>query len=265
MKIDNIKDFDLAQTLDCGQAFRWKQLENGAFEGIAYGKKITLSIVDDVLEISGCNENDFAEIWEDYFDLKRDYSKIKEDLSKIHPEMKNAIDFAPGIRILYQEPWEALCSFIISQNNRIPRIKEIIQRLCENFGDDIGGGFSFPSAEKIASLTAADLAPLRAGFRDKYIIDASQKIASGEINLDSLKTIPVDDAREELKKIKGVGDKVANCTLLFGLHRLECFPQDVWIKRAMEQLFPTLTPQDFGEYGGIAQQYIFHYLRSISR
>ena len=152
--------------------------------------------------------------------------------------------------------------FIISQNNNIKRIKGIVERLCENFGEKLPEGeYTFPTAEKLSKLSVDDLAPIRAGFRNKYIIDSAQKVNSGEVNLNICYDLPYDEAQQELMKIKGVGTKVADCTLLFGFHRIEAFPLDVWMKRAMEKLFPTMSPKDFGEYAGIAQQYIFHYSR----
>ncbi|MDD6446716.1 MAG: DNA-3-methyladenine glycosylase 2 family protein, partial [Ruminococcus sp.] len=175
---------------------------------------------------------------------------------------KEAQQYAPGIRILSQEPWEALCSFIISQNNNIPRIKGIIDRLCRQYGEPIGDNlYAFPTAERLSRCTVDDLAPLRSGFRAKYIVDAATKVATNEINLHEIKKMPVEQARKELMKIKGVGPKVADCTMLYGMGKKECFPMDVWMKRAMEVLFPNLTPEDFGTNAGIAQQYIFHYSR----
>lgn len=262
MITENIKNFDLAQTLDCGQAFRWKIQNDSSFIGVAYGKLITLKKDGDTLTVYGATEDEFEQIWRKYFDLDLDYGKIKSNLSQLHPVLKEAAEFAPGIRILNQEPWEALCSFIISQNNNIPRIKGIIERLCQAYGEQIQDEYyTFPSAEKIAALTPEDLAPIRAGFRARYIIDGARKVASGEIKLEEIRTMPIEQARTELMKITGVGTKVADCTLLYGLHRLDCFPLDVWMKRAMARLFPDMKPKDFGQYGGIAQQYIFHYSR----
>ncbi len=262
MQIENITNLDLAQTLDCGQAFRWKEQKDGSFVGVAYGKLITMSMNNGILNIDGATEDDFSNIWRKYLDLDLDYGKIKNELSEIHPILKEAAQFAPGIRILNQEPWEALCSFIISQNNNIPRIKGIVERICRCFGERIEDDFyTFPSAKKIASLTVEDLAPIRAGFRARYIIDGAQKVANGAIDLEAVRRMKIDEARSELMKITGVGIKVADCTLLYGLHRLDCFPLDVWMKRAMSVLFPEMKPSDFGEYGGIAQQYIFHYSR----
>ena len=262
MIIGNITDFDLAQTLDCGQAFRWKEQADGSFKGVAYGKLVTFRKDGDSIVIDGASEEDFNNIWKNYLDLDLDYGNIKANLSKLHPTLAKAAEFAPGIRILNQEPWEALCSFIISQNNNIPRIKGIVERLCQNFGEQIEQDFyTFPSAGKIAALSPEDLAPIRAGFRARYIIDGAAKVASGEIDLEKVRRMNIDEARKELMKITGVGIKVADCTLLYGLHRLDCFPLDVWMKRAMSTLFPDMKPSDFGEYGGIAQQYIFHYSR----
>lgn len=262
VRISDVYDLDLAQTLDCGQSFRWTEQSDGSFSGIAFGKKVVVRLDKNDLYIENATAEDFEEIWFDYFDLSLDYGAIRTEVSKIHPILSDAAKYAPGIRILRQEPYEALCTFIISQNNNIKRIKGIVQRLCENFGEEIGNGdFAFPTPEKMASLTPEDLAPLRAGFRNRYLIDAAQKVASGEVSLEKCRDCDYEEARKELMKITGVGVKVADCTLLFGLHRIEAFPLDVWMKRAMEKLFPNMTSDDFGEYAGIAQQYIFHYSR----
>ena len=262
MIIENIKDFDLAQTLDCGQAFRWREQPDGSFKGVAFGRLVTFRSDGDSIVIDGVSEEEYNSIWKNYLDLELDYGNIRTELSKLHPTLSEAARFAPGIRILNQEPWEALCSFIISQNNNIPRIKGIVERLCQNFGEQIEDDYyMFPSAEKLAALSPEDLAPIRAGFRARYIIDGASKVAGGEINLEEVRQMEIELARKELMRITGVGIKVADCTLLYGLHRLDCFPLDVWMKRAMAVLFPDMTSGDFGQYGGIAQQYIFHYSR----
>lgn len=263
MIVKNVTSLDLGETLDCGQSFRWRDNGDGSFTGVAYEKLVTVSIRDKDLHIENTTEQDFEKIWRNYFDLDLDYDSIRSSIGEIHPVLKEASAYAPGIRILRQEPWEALCTFIISQNNNIKRIKGIVDRLCTTFGNKIGDTdfYTFPTAENLAKLTPDDLAPLRAGFRNKYIIDASRKVATGEVDLEKCKNVPYDDARAELCKIKGVGNKVADCTLLFGMHRIEAFPIDVWMRRAMERLFPGMTGEDFGEYAGIAQQYIFHYAR----
>lgn len=256
-----VSDLDLAQTLDCGQSFRWEQEENGDFRGVAFDREVTVHLDGGDFYIFGGKAEDSA-LWSDYFDLDFDYGVIKNELSALSPVLKSAAEYAPGIRILRQDSWEALCSFIISQNNNIPRIKGIIKRLCECFGDKTeDSGYTFPSAARLSDLSVEDLAPLKSGFRAKYLIDAAQRVSSGEINLDEVLVMPIDEARQSLMKIKGVGPKVAECALLYGMHRLECFPMDVWMKRAMAVLLPEFTIEDLGQYAGIAQQYIFHYSR----
>ncbi len=262
IKICGVSDLDLAQTLDCGQSFRWVEQDDGSFTGVAFRKYVTVKLCGSDLYIYNATKDDFKNIWFNYFDLGLDYGKIREEIRKLHPFLNEAAKYAPGIRILRQEPYEVLCTFIISQNNNIKRIKGIVQRLCENFGDEIEENiFAFPTAEKIAELTDNDLAPLRAGFRNRYIIDAARKVASGEVDLEKCRIADYEKARKELMKITGVGVKVADCTLLFGMHRIEAFPIDVWMKRALEKLFPGMSGDDFGEYAGIAQQYIFHFSR----
>lgn len=259
--IKDIRNFTLSETLDCGQAFRWRETEDGAFEGVAFGKYLKLAADKEGIILYDTSEEDFLNIWKDYFDLDRDYGEIIEAISE-NEVLKAASGFAGGIRILRQDPWETLCSFIISQNNNIPRIKGIVERLCSTFGEEIKEGFySFPAAEKIATLTLEDLAPLRSGFRAKYILDGAKRVAYGEIDLDALKELALDEARQELMKIYGVGEKVADCTLLFGLSHIDAFPKDVWIKKAMAKLFDGSLPECAAPYAGIAQQYIFHYAR----
>lgn len=258
---ENVTPFDLEQTLDCGQSFRWKRNEDATFSGVAFSQLATVAYDNGTLTITQQDKVD-KELWRRYFDLDLDYAKIKEDLSQMHPVLKEASNYAGGIRILNQEPFEALITFIISQNNNISRIKGIVERLCENFGEKISDSYySFPTPSVLANLTVEDLAPIRAGFRHRYIIDAAQKVNSGEIDLEKLRQMPYDAAQKELMKITGVGVKVADCVLLYGLHRLESFPLDVWMKRALKVLFDSMKGDEFGCYGGIAQQYIFHYSR----
>ena len=258
---ENVRDLDLRETLDCGQCFRWKENDDGGFFGIVRGKPALARMDSGCLILEGADEADRG-MWYDYFDLGLDYAEVKRTLSTVHPVMAEAARFAPGIRILRQEPFEALISFIISQNNNIKRIAGIVERLCESFGEPIGEDmYRFPTAEILGSLEPDDLAPIRAGFRHRYIIDAARKVNGGEIDLESLREMPYDDAKAELMKITGVGVKVADCVLLYGLHRLDGFPLDVWMKRAMAVLFDGMDPAGFGEYAGIAQQYIFHYSR----
>ena len=261
--IENIDDFDLNETFNCGQCFRWNQAIGNAFTGVAYGRVLTVLKEENTIILRGnCVEKDFEHIWRDYFDLNTDYKKIKQHLAGLDPTLATACQYAPGIRILQQEPWETLCSFIISQNNNIPRIKGIIERFCELFGEEIEPRFfAFPTCETVANLSLSDLAPIKCGFRDKYILDAARKVATGVVNFEIIKNSPLNEARSELMKIKGVGPKVAECALLYGFHRLDAFPIDVWMNRAMETFFPGKESSYFGEIAGIAQQYIFHYSR----
>lgn len=259
--ITNYGGFDLPHTLDCGQAFRWEEDENGIWHGVAFNKYLKLQkLSDGTVVLYNTSKDDFEGIWRHYFDLDRDYNEIITAISE-DETLKKASEYAHGIRVLNQEPWETLCSFIISQNNNIKRIKGIISRLCENFGESKDGYYTFPTAEKIAGLILDDLSVLRSGFRAKYILDAANKVASGEVRLENLKNAPTDGARDELMKIMGVGPKVADCVLLFGLEHADAFPKDVWIKRAMQVLFDGELPECAKPYAGIAQQYIFLYAR----
>ena len=205
--IENVKNFDLAMTLDCGQAFRWR-FNDGIWSGVAYGKKLQISSEGETIVFYNISKEDFQNIWFDYFDFSRDYGKIIDDI-KSNEILKKASDFGNGIRILNQEPFETLCSFIISQNNNIPRIKGIIDRLCRKYGERIDDEFySFPTAKTLAKLTVEDLADIRMGFRAKYIIDSAQKVASNDVKLEDLFGLDTDSARTELMRIKGVGPKV---------------------------------------------------------
>ena len=254
--------FDLARTLDCGQAFRWVQTIENEWHGVAFSRPLTLKNTENGIEFLGTTAEDFENIWSDYFDLNRVYNILCERFMKdIH--LKNAVTECSGIRVLHQEPWEAICSFIISANNNIPRIKGIIDRLCRLLGDDLGNdNFSFPSAEKIAAAGIDALAPIRAGFRAKYIIDAAEKVSNGNIDFEKIRTSSLCDARDELIKIKGVGEKVAQCAMLYGFGKADAFPVDVWVKRIVEELYPDGLPECMGEEKGIAQQYLFHWRRT---
>lgn len=261
--ISNISTLSLADTLDCGQAFRWCPTENGDWRGVVGRRVVDVSFAKDTLILRNTSIADYEGLWKRYFDLERDYTSIITAVSDNYV-LKKATDSCPGIRVLRQEPWETLCSFIISQNNNIKRIKGIIDRLCQSFGEELENGlYSFPDAKTIASLSVEDLAPLRAGFRAKYIVDAARKVTSGEVDLSAVDSMTTDDARQELMKICGVGEKVADCTLLFGFGRIDAFPKDVWIKRAMLKLFPDGLPENAKPYAGIVQQYIFHYARTV--
>lgn len=251
-------DFNLDETLDCGQAFRWEKTESEyeiTYNGCFIDKVLKISQSKEKIIFHNTTAEDFENIWTDYFDLNTDYSEIKKRLSA-DETLKNACEFAGGIRLLKQDLWETLISFIISQNNNIPRIKGIISRLTEHYG-------RFPTADELSEETPESLDFLRAGFRAKYLIDAAVKISSDEINLNALRAMNIEDARKTLMTIKGVGPKVAECVLLFGMYKTNAFPVDVWIKRVMENYYPNGLPECTKGIEGIAQQYLFHYIRNL--
>lgn len=254
--------FDCAKTLDCGQAFRWREEGDSVWCGVAFGKRLRLKSDGDTVRLFDTTLDEYNTVWKAYFDFDTDYKSIISAYTDSH--LMEACSKHYGIRILKQDGWEAVCSFIISANNNIPRIKGIIERLCENFGDELsGGGYAFPKAEKIAALDVDDLAVIRSGFRAKYIIDAARKISSGAVDLNKVATAPFDKAKAELLKIKGVGEKVAQCALLYGFHRLEAFPVDVWVKRIVSELYPDGLPECIKGSEGVAQQYLFHWRRNL--
>ena len=263
MRLELKESFNLIISADCGQAFRFRTDEKGNTVGVA-GNKAFKGRVENGFLITETPETD-DEFWKNYFDLNSSYLKMNESILKRGDEtVKKAITLAEGLHIFNQEPFETLISFIISQNNNIPRIRGIIERLCELYGEEIGEGLhSFPTPEALKGITAEELSPLKAGFRAKYIADAVRCVNEGKIKLEGLKTKSFEEAKEELKTVKGIGDKVASCVLLFGFHKLEAFPVDVWIKRTMESLYGDLDYSRFGEYPGLAQQYLFYYSRYL--
>lgn len=246
---------NITKTFECGQCFRWNADSAGIYRGIAYSHYAEIYSEAGSVYVTSDAPKDF---WEYYFALDTDYDKIDKSFLSVD-YMRECIEYGKGIRILRQEPWEALCSFIISQCNNIPRIKNIVSVLCRKFGDEIlPGEFAFPGAEKIAGLTAEDLSPLRCGYRAPYIINAARAVDSGELDLEMLKTVSANDAISSLMKLNGVGLKVASCAALYGLCQLKTFPVDVWMKKALKAHFPEgFDWHIFGDYAGIAQQYIF--------
>ena len=248
-------DLDLDQTLDCGQAFRWTKVSSDTYHGFFLDRELTVSQCDEkgVFQFHGVSEKEFSDIWYDYFDLGTDYGQIKERLSE-DETLSKAVKAYSGTRILRQDPWETVSSFIISQNNNIPRIKLIISRLCEHYG-------GYPSFSQMKGESVESLGYLRAGFRAKYIVDAVERFSNGEISPEKIKALDTDAAREELMKIKGVGPKVADCALLFGFYKLDAFPKDVWVKRVMAEYYPDGLPACTKGIEGIAQQYLFQYIR----
>ncbi len=261
--LKNIECLDIELCVFCGQAFRWRKTDENVFHGIVKEKSVDIEVKENEIIFKNCTEEDFENIWKPYFDTQRNYKEICEKIST-DSHIKKAVESYYGIRILRQEPWEALCSFIISQNNNIPRISGIIERFCELYGSkNSAGDYTFPCYKSLFGITAEDLAPIKAGFRGKYIADAVNKLNSGEISLEKIYEMPIEEARQELMKIKGVGPKVAECTLLYGFGKLEAFPVDVWVKRIMEELYENGLPECTKGVEGIAQQYLFHWRRNL--
>lgn len=261
-KLCTTNEIDIVKTFECGQCFRWNANESGAYTGVVMGHPARVEIIGNEVYITSDAPD---ELWREYFDMDTDYDKASEDFTGDY--LERCRSFGRGIRILRQEPWEALCSFIISQCNNIARIKGIVERLCELYGDELcfEGEFyhAFPSAERLAKLEAKDLAPIRSGYRAEYIINAARAVFCGEIDIPSLQSCDYRTAIKELRKLYGVGEKVANCVVLFGLGHMEAFPIDVWMKRALKEHFPPdFDPASLGAYAGLAQQYIFYYARS---
>lgn len=255
-------EFDLTATFYSGQCFRWKKEEENTFQGVVRNNLLTVIEENDEVFLTGCTQKEFDNFYKHYFDLENDYVKIKATLSK-DPVMKKAISFCPGLRLLNQDFWETLCTFIISQNNNIIRITSIVERFCSTFGKPIENGhYTFPSAQKVAQLTLSDLAPLKAGFRAKYILDAAQKVAVGVVTEKQATTLPLKEAVEHLCQINGVGIKVAHCALLYGAKQHAAFPEDVWMKRAVDIFYKGKIPNTLASYPGVAQLFLFYYIRN---
>lgn len=262
--LNDIKCLDLDLTLDCGQAFRWIRQCDGSWSGVVKGVFLNIAKENDTVILKNTTEKNFENIWLDYFDFDKDYVKICDTL-KQDELLSPTVDEYYGIRILNQDGWETLCSFVISQRNNIKRIKGIIDRLCKTYGEEVCGGFySFPSAQRLSQLNVEDFEALGTGYRAKYLEKLSKDVASGTIDLKKIKALSLEDARNELLNIFGIGTKVANCALLFGFGFYDAFPVDVWMKRVMEY-YPNGLPECFNGIGGIAQQYLFHWARNNLR
>lgn len=273
--IENIRDFEVKHIFDCGQCFRWNEKKDGSYSGVAFGRAVNVMKKDDTVYIRGGKIED-RELWMDYFDLNRDYGEIKEELSK-DETLREAISHGEGIRILNQEPFETLISFIISANNRIPMIKRAVENISRRFGEkiELDGEeyFSFPSPERLSRATEEELRECGCGFRGQYIVETTSEIVGGGVDLYKIKSLEMDEAHKELVKLKGIGPKVADCILLFSMGKHEAFPVDVWVKRVMQYFY--LAPdvslkkiRDFGmdkfkELAGFAQQYLFYYARDL--
>lgn len=258
--------FSLSATLLSGQCFRWSENADGSLSGGAGDRWVTLSQSGGRVAVLGDSRPDAEQFWRDYLDFDTDYCSIRRHSVEAEPRLEQAVARCGGVFILRQDPWEALCSFIISQNNNIPRIRTIIDRLCRRYGTPVAAAdgsqaWAFPSAEAIAAAKEEDLRELGLGYRCGYLPAAAADVLSGRFDPEVLRELPLAEAQKALQTMKGVGPKVADCVLLFGLHRLDAFPRDVWIKRALAGEFKD-TALQHSPYAGVAQQYIFEYIRS---
>lgn len=255
------RELNLADTLDCGQSFRFRRLETGEFEGVAFGQVLRLTQTADEILFHGIGRKEFEQYWSSYFDLPADYEGVKSSYAG-DETLRTAAEFAGGIRLLRQERFETLISFLISQNNNIPRIKGCIEKLCRAFGEPVTGEwYAFPTPERLASLSREALAGLSLGYRDSYLIDCARRVADGRLDLDAVDRMELGAAREALRTVQGVGPKVAECVLLFGFHKLAAFPVDTWMRKVLANYYPRGFPEQYRETAGIAQQYLFHYIR----
>lgn len=256
-----ISGLSLPETLDCGQCFRWKKNSAGNWCGVVKGIYKEIRQEENGITILNTSEDEFNSVWYDYFDFGTDYDKLKDEFS-VNETLRDACKFAPGIRVLHQEPWEAFITFMISQNNNIARIKGIVERLCNTFGDRIKDEiYSFPTPERLANVDVEELKQIGCGYRAEYISAAAKDVAAGNIDLEKLKSLPVDESRPKLLSIYGVGPKVADCILLYGFGKFERCPADVWMKRVIVALGGEM-PECVTSYAGIAQQFLFHYARN---
>lgn len=272
--LSDVRDFNIKHIFECGQCFRWNREEDGTYTGVIQNKVINVKQNDSDVIINNVTESDI-DLIEEYFDLKTDYAEIKKrvDTDEI---MSEAIKFGYGIRILNQDEWETMVSFMISANNRIPMIKKVIENLSAAFGNYIGNYrgrdyFSFPDAEKLSKAKVEKIQECKAGFRSPRIKEAAERFLKERDIVCNIKNTSYDDGLAYLKTYAGIGDKVANCVLLFSMRQFDTFPVDVWVRRVMQTLYVDKTTKDvdirkfaenkFGEFSGYAQQYLFFYAR----
>lgn len=272
--LKDIRNFEPKHIFECGQAFRWYIEEDKSYTTIAYGKVINVKKENNDVILSNTNIEDFNNIWYHYFDLGRDYDEIKKELSKDNI-LAEAIEFGEGIRILNQEPFEMVISFITSANNQIPRIKRSIELMSKHYGEKITNEYySFPTAESLSNANPEDLKEIcKVGFRGERIVDTAKIIANGGIDLNSIFNLTRDEGKELLMTLPGVGPKVSDCILLFAFNKDDAFPVDVWVKRVMEHFYlkeetnvkhiGVHGARIFGSLAGFAQQYLFYYAREL--
>lgn len=279
--LQKIDSFELKDIFECGQCFRWNKQEDESYTGVFGENVINIKKDRENMVIEGISKENMQMAIEEYFDLNRDYHEIKQTLARIDQNMKTSIQYGQGIRILNQDLWETILSFIISANNNIPRIKGIIERLAKSYGTKITWKgkdyYTFPSPEQLKNVTIQDYRNLGLGFRDKRLYETTQMIVSKQVDLEKMKKNPNTlEVREQLLTLSGVGPKVADCILLFStLKRLEVFPIDVWVRRVMNDLYikqedekkvsqkqiEKIATEKFGDLAGLAQQYLFYWRR----
>lgn len=276
--VDGVNDFTLSQILECGQCFHFDKLDEEVYEVVAFGRAVKMEQTDKVLRIYGSSMEDYEGIWKLYLDMDNDYGLIKQSVIKADGALKTAVEEKSGIHILNQDFFETLISFIVSQNKSIPQIKQCVKNISHRFGDEVIGYngeafYVFPDVQRLHDATEEELRECKVGFRAPYIKNATEAVYSGVVTKEKLDELDIAQARELLMTIKGVGEKVANCVLLFGLGRREAFPVDVWMKRIMEQMYfdgkdtkkqdiEAFAVNKFGDLGGYAQQYLFDYART---
>ncbi len=277
--IKNKQSFNPIHIFECGQCFRWNKQEDGSYIGIVRNNVLKVEEKEDNIIITGNCEEDIKQLCEDYFSLDEDYEKIKENLSKIDDNLKTSIKFGKGIRILHQDLWETIISFIISANNNIPRIKGIIERISKKYGKKIifeeKEYYTFPTVKELSRATVEELRNLGLGFRDVRVFETTRKIYIKEVDLEELKKEKdICKIEELLLSLPGVGPKVADCIMLFSLKKYQVFPIDVWVRRVMSELYfenKEQKPQKikefvknyYGERAGLAQQYLFYWRREL--
>ncbi|MFT9497068.1 DNA-3-methyladenine glycosylase family protein [Anaerosolibacter sp.] len=276
--LEGVEDFELQHILECGQCFRWYREADDSYTLVAHNRILNIAKQNDQILFNHTNIEDFYGIWKAYFDLDRDYRGIKKVLCENDPVMERAIEKGHGIRILKQDEWETLISFIISSNRGIPLIKKSIEELSEKYGQFIGiygnrKHYAFPQPEALLNRTIEEIQLCRTGYRAKYIVDAAAIVGERQMDIYAIHNLDTDMARRNLLRINGVGPKVADCILLFSMGKFDAFPIDVWVKRVMEYFYlqedmPLKTIQDygqkrFGKYAGFAQQYLFYYAREL--
>lgn len=278
--LNDTNSFEPTHVFECGQCFRWNKQDDGSYTGIFKNNVLNVKKEDGKTIFSGICDGDIKDVCTDYFDLNTNYEDIKNRISKIDKYLANSIEYGNGIRILHQDLWETLISFIISANNNIPRIKGIIERISKKYGKRIEFRgqtyYTFPTAEELSIATVQDFRDLGLGFRDVRVYETTKKILIKEIDLEHLKNEKnTATLRDELLKIPGVGPKVADCVMLFGLKRFDVFPIDVWVRRVISELYfegkeqkpkiiQEFAEKNYGDLAGLAQQYLFYWRRSIA-